>query len=73
MRSTTSIYYIEVLEGKIVKRVPHTKKTKHTEFFSRQKAKEFLRNLVINNPGNKFRLCKSTTTETNAPWMSKLK
>lgn len=72
MRSTTSTYYVEVLEDKVAKRVPHTGK-KHTEFFIRKMADKFLKELVANNPGYKFRLCKSTTTETTGPWLSKLK
>jgi len=73
MRSTTSIYYIEVQEGKIAKRVPHTKGTKHTDFIDPGQAKKFLDTLVENNPPRQFRLCKSTTTETEGPWLSKLK
>jgi len=72
MRSTTSVYYVEVLEEKTARRVPHTGK-KHTEFIVRGTADKFLKHLVVNNPGHKFRLCKSTTTETEGPWFSKYK
>lgn len=72
MISTTSVYYVEVLEGKTAMRVPHTGK-KHTEFLVRGTADKFLKELVFNNPGTKFRLCKSTNTETEGPWLSKSK
>jgi hypothetical protein len=71
MKFTTSTYYIEVLEGKIAKRVPHTKGTKNCDFLTREQAVDFLRKLVANNPPNKFRLVKESTTETEGPWMTK--
>ena len=71
MRSTTSIYYIEVKEKDgSTKRVPHTKNTKFTNFFIRQQAVEFLNDLVQGNPGISFRLCKETTTETSEKWQT---
>lgn len=70
MKSTTSVYYIEVKEGNKIKRVPHTKRTKHTEFFDRRKAIHFMNCLVGNNFGTSFRLCKETTTHTNEPWFN---
>ena len=70
MKSTTSLYYVEVLEMGRTKRVPDTKKTKWTEFFDRSKAVKFLNELVENNPGNSFRLCKETTTHTEEPWLN---
>lgn len=72
MRSTTTVYYIEVKEGNVAKRVPHTKRTKYTEFCDRRQAITFLHDLVLNNSGNQFRLCKSTTTETEGSWLPKL-
>lgn len=72
MKSTTSVYYVEVLEDKIAMRVPHTGK-KHTEFIFRGAAEKFLQQLVYNNPSTKFRICKRTTTETEGPWLSKSK
>lgn len=68
MRSTTSVYYVEVKEGRVPKRVPHTEKTKNTEFFDRQQAVTFLKDLAFSNPGNLFRLCKTTTTNTEEKW-----
>lgn len=67
MRSTTSIYFIETKEGKWVKQLPNI------SFFDRGLAKKYLDTLVKNNPPHQFRLCKSTTTETEGPWLSKLK
>lgn len=70
MSHSTSIYYIDVIEDEQPKKVPHTKGTKYTDFMDRTKAQSFLDTLVENNPGNKFRLCKETTTHTNGPWIS---
>lgn len=68
MRSSTSIYYIEVREEDTNKRVPHAKGTKYTDFLSRRSAVKFLNDLVENNPENTFRLCKRTQTETSEEW-----
>ena len=70
MKTSTSVYYIEVKEGKAIKRVPHTKGTKFTEFFDRQKAVKFLNSLVENNKGTSFRLCKETTTHSSELWLN---
>ena len=70
MKSSTSIYYVEVKEGRTAKRVPHTPKTKWTEFFERKEAVDFLNKLVENNPGTSFRLCKETTTQTPEVWLN---
>lgn len=71
MKFSTSLYYIEVKEGNSIKRVPHTKGKKYTDFINRQDAVKFLNSLVENYPRYQFRLCKSTTTETADKWQKK--
>lgn len=68
MKSTTSLYYVEVKEDGVPKMVPHTKNTKHCEFMDRGKAVKFKKDLIKAYPGTWFRLCKSTTIETNGLW-----
>lgn len=70
MKSTTSIYYVEVKEN-VPKRVPHTKRQKYTEFLNRRTAVIFLDQLIDGNPGKQFRLCKATTTHIEEKWQTK--
>lgn len=71
MGRSVSIYYVEVLEENVAKKVPHTKGTKHTDFISRADAKSFLATLIANNCLDKFRLCKEVTTHIHYPWQNK--
>jgi hypothetical protein len=70
MRSQSTLYYIEVKEGKAIKRVPHTKGTKFTEFVDRKMAVDFLNRLVENNKGFAFRLCKEISIDETGPWLT---
>lgn len=70
MKTTTSIYHIEVLERGKVKIVPHEPGTKTYEYLFRKQAVDFMKGLVASNPQWKFRLCKRTTNETKGSWQS---
>jgi hypothetical protein len=72
MNHSQSKYYVEVREDGVAKRVPHTGK-KHTDFLDRKKASDFHKELVANNAGYSFRLCKMTETFTDGPWITQPK